>query len=87
MAKLEEIVEIFSRFGKEHTPVGVIQNGTTVNERSGFGSIKTIEEVVKEKGLAAPAIIVIGAVVKESYHLRSVFKNFKSLPKGKIISA
>lgn len=87
MAKLEEIVEVFSRFGKGDTPVGVIQNGTTENERSGFGSIKTIENVVKEKGLTAPAIIVIGAVVKESPQFRSVFKNLKSLPKVKTISA
>ncbi|MFN4763822.1 uroporphyrinogen-III C-methyltransferase [Gillisia sp. Q332] len=87
MAKLQEIVKIFSRFGKEDTPVGVIQNGTTANEKSGFGSIKTIEKVVKEKGLTAPAIIVIGAVVKESHQIRSVFKNLKCLPIVKTVSA
>ncbi len=75
MGKLNEIVEVFSRFGKEDTPVGVIQNGTTVNERSGFGTIKTIEKVVADKQLTAPAIIVIGEVVKERNELKTVLAN------------
>ena len=69
MSKLAEIVKIFSEFGKEDTPVGIIQNGTTINEKSGFGTIKTIEKVVAEKQLTAPSIIVIGEVVKESHQL------------------
>ena len=73
MAKLQEIVEIFSSYGKGDTPVGVIQNGTTENEKSGFGTIKTIENVVVKKQLAAPAIIVIGEVVRESGKLGSEF--------------
>ncbi len=75
MAKLREIVEIFSCYGKENMPVGIIQNGTTANEKSGFGTIKSIEKVVAEKRLTAPAIIVIGEVVKESGKLESVMKN------------
>ncbi|WP_424493305.1 uroporphyrinogen-III C-methyltransferase [Salinimicrobium sp. GXAS 041] len=73
--KLNEIVEIFSHFGKEDIPVGVIQNGTTINEKSGFGTIKTIEKVVAEKQLTAPAIIVIGEVVKERNELKAVMGN------------
>lgn len=75
MSNLNEIVEIFSRFGKENTPVGVIQNGTTENERSGFGTIKNIENIVAEKGLSAPAIIVIGEVVRESGKFSSILQN------------
>lgn len=75
MSKLYEIVEIFSRYGKENTPVGVIQNGTTENEKSGFGTIKTIEEIVAQKELTAPAIIVIGEVVRESRQLKAVVEN------------
>lgn len=75
MSKLYEIVEIFSRYGKENTPVGVIQNGTTENEKSGFGTIKTIEEIVAQKELSAPAIIVIGEVVRESRQLKAVVEN------------
>ncbi|SKB74902.1 uroporphyrin-III C-methyltransferase [Salegentibacter holothuriorum] len=76
MAKLREIVEIFSHYGKENIPVGIIQNGTTANEKSGFGTIKSIEKVVAEKQLTAPAIIVIGEVVRESGQLKAVTENF-----------
>lgn len=75
MSNLNEIVEIFSRFGKENTPVGVIQNGTTENERSGFGTISTIERIVAENELMAPAIIVIGEVVRESGKIHAVLEN------------
>ena len=75
MAKLAEIVDVFSHYGKENTPVGIIQNGTTINEKSGFGTIKSIEKVVAEKQLTAPAIIVIGEVVRESGKLKAVLEN------------
>ncbi|WP_373055513.1 uroporphyrinogen-III C-methyltransferase [Zunongwangia sp. H14] len=75
MGKLKEIVEVFKGFGKEDIPVGVIQNGTTVNEKSGFGTINTIEKIVSEKQLGAPAIIVIGEVVKERRELPAVLEN------------
>lgn len=75
MGKLGEIVDVFSRFGKKDVPVGIIQNGTTVNEKAGFGTIDTIEKVVAEKKLTAPAIIVIGEVVKESEKLQSAISN------------
>ena len=51
MGKLGEIVRIFSGFGKKDIPVGVIQNGTNENEKSGFGTISSIEKVVAEKRL------------------------------------
>ena len=82
MSKIAEIAEVFSRFGKEDTPVGIIQNGTTENERSGFGTIENIVEVVKKKNLTAPAIIIIGEVVKEANALQHVFRNISSLPSG-----
>lgn len=84
MGKLKEIVNIFNDFGKENTPVGVIQNGTTVNEKTGFGTIKNIEKVVADKKLTAPAIIVIGEVVKQSRELQSVYQKIHSLPEVNI---
>lgn len=75
MSKLAEIVEIFSRYGKEDTPVGVIQNGTTENEKFGFGTIKNIKNIVAEKELTAPAIIVIGEVVRQRGKLEYVLEN------------
>lgn len=76
MSNLREIVEIFSWYGKADIPVGVIQNGTTENERAGFGTIRNIEQVVAEKELAAPAIIVIGEVVRESGKLPSALESW-----------
>ncbi len=74
MSKLSEIVSIFAAENKQDIPVAIIQNGTTVNERVGMGSINTIEQVVKEKNLSSPAIIVIGEVVRQRTKLASIYK-------------
>ncbi|MCH2192802.1 uroporphyrinogen-III C-methyltransferase [Kordia sp.] len=66
MSKLSEIVSLFQIAGKQKMPVGIIQNGTTDNEKSVFGNVDSILEKVKEKNIAAPAIIVIGEVVNEA---------------------
>ncbi len=63
MGKLSEIVRIFAAENKHHIPVAIIQNGTTENEQFGFGTVNTIEQVVFDKKLSSPAIIVIGEVV------------------------
>ena len=73
MGKLDEIVRIFSEENKRDTPIAIIQEGTTENEKSGFGTISTICEIVKEKQLANPAIIIIGEVVKERVQLTSIY--------------
>lgn len=63
MRKLPEIIKLFEQNGKANTPVLVIQNGSLPNERKVIGTISTIEEQVRLKGLSSPAIIVIGEVV------------------------
>ena len=65
MSKLSEIVSAFAKAGKEKSPVAIIQNGTRNDEKTGFGTIETIEKVVQEKQLSSPAIIVIGNVVED----------------------
>lgn len=90
MGKLAEIVATFNDFGKGDVPVGIIQNGTTLKEKSGFGTIGSIEGIVAEKQLAAPAIIVIGEVVRERHEFYKVFGNLQGLAKitnTKFISA
>jgi uroporphyrin-III C-methyltransferase len=77
MHKLDEIVKIFSKENKENTPVAIIQDGTTENEKFGFGTISTIRKVVEEQQLSTPAIIVIGEVVKERVVLSSLYKDVK----------
>ncbi|MBP2832408.1 uroporphyrinogen-III C-methyltransferase [Aquimarina sp. U1-2] len=65
MSKLSEIVSIFAAENKQNIPVAIIQNGTTDNEQFGFGTIDNIEQVVADKKLSSPAIIVIGEVVNQ----------------------
>lgn len=61
--KLAEITEIFKNEGKHRLPVAVIQSGTTENEKVAIGVIDTIVEIVEEKKITSPALIVIGEVV------------------------
>jgi uroporphyrin-III C-methyltransferase len=61
--KLAEITEIFKNEGKHKLPVAVIQSGTTDNEKVAVGIVDTIVEIVEEKKITSPALIVIGEVV------------------------
>jgi len=72
MGKLRDIVSVFSSEGKLETPVAIIQNGTTKDEKLGVGTIKNIEAVVENKQLSSPAIIVIGEVVRERVRLNAI---------------
>lgn len=64
MSKLAQIVELFKSEGKSATPIAIIQNGTRADEKVGFGTIETIEDIVEKKELTNPAIIIIGEVVR-----------------------
>lgn len=63
MSKLEEIMDIFKEFGKEQTPVAIIQDGTTANAKMVMGTVKDIAYRSQFSGLTNPAIIVVGEVV------------------------
>ncbi|MGJ5641894.1 uroporphyrinogen-III C-methyltransferase [Formosa sp. S-31] len=65
MSKLENIVALYIQEGKKQLPVAIIQNGTCENEAVGIGTIETILQVVEDKQLSSPAIIIIGEVVAE----------------------
>lgn len=64
MRNLHEIVSIYNQIDKLDTPVGIIQSGSTFKEKTGFGTMENIMDVVSEKGLKSPAIIIIGKVVE-----------------------
>ncbi|WP_420572008.1 uroporphyrinogen-III C-methyltransferase [Kordia sp.] len=87
MSKLSEIVTLFKIEGKHKTPVGIIQNGTTDNEKSVFGTVDSIIKKVKDKNITAPAIIVIGEVVNEATQQISnrTAINKKTFPLQKVI--
>jgi len=64
MSKLEAIMEIFSGYGKAHTPVAIIQDGTTANEKIVFGTVRDIAYRAQFAGLSNPAVIIVGEVVQ-----------------------
>lgn len=63
--KLDEIVKVYKDAGKRDWPVAIIQNGSLPDQKIAVGIIETIQEVVIEKQLGNPAVIVIGEVVAE----------------------
>jgi uroporphyrin-III C-methyltransferase len=71
MHKLNEIMDVFKNSNKKNTPVAIIQNGSLPDEKLGLGTVSTISEIVRDKGLSSPAIIIIGEIVryarKEAY--------------------
>ncbi|MGZ8511379.1 MAG: uroporphyrinogen-III C-methyltransferase [Chitinophagaceae bacterium] len=63
MSKLEGIMDIFRENGKQDTPVAIIQNGTTPEEKWVIGSVKDIAFKAEFAAITNPAIIVVGEVV------------------------
>lgn len=63
MSKLEAIMDIFSSQGKASTPVAIIQNGTTSEEKMIIGTVKDIFFRASAADISNPAIVVVGEVV------------------------
>lgn len=63
---------LFEQGKPEDTPAAVIQNGTLPEQRIVRGTLKTIEEKVKESGVGSPAVIVVGEVA--SFDFSSTLK-------------
>ena len=61
--KIKEIAAIFRSEGKDHLPVAVIENGSSSTENVVVGIVDTIEELIEEKKLKSPALLVFGNVV------------------------
>lgn len=63
--KLPEIVGLFKEYRGENEAICLIQNGSKVSERSLRGELHNILSLQEEAQLTAPAVIVIGQVVRE----------------------
>lgn len=74
MSRLTEIMDIFAANGKEYTPVAIIQNGTTPEERILTGTVRDISLKAAAEGFANPAIIVVGEVVRVRAQLLEVLQ-------------
>ena len=82
MSKLPQIVKLFQAEGKNNLPVAIIQNGTRSNEKIGIGTVDTIENIVEEKDLKNPAIIVLGEVVKHRQTILDIKQQYSAELKG-----
>jgi len=66
------IEELFKAGLSKDTPIGLIRWGTRPQQEELIGQLATIIEEVEKKKFEAPAIVVIGAVVK----LHSILRNW-----------
>ncbi len=71
MSKLDDIMQIFRNFGKQQTPVAIIQNGSTPEEKIIFGNVNDIAFKAEHHQMTNPSIIIIGEVINH----RNSFQN------------
>jgi uroporphyrin-III C-methyltransferase len=63
--KIAELCEKLIKAGRSpSTPVAVIENGTTKQQRVLMGKLSTIAKMVKREDVKGPTLIVVGEVVK-----------------------
>ena len=62
--RIREIMDLFQKHGKPEVPVAVIQNGTLKEQRFVAGTVSTIADEVTKAGIASPALIIVGEVVR-----------------------
>jgi uroporphyrin-III C-methyltransferase len=65
LTALQDITdELLKNPENDHVPVAVVEKATRINQRLITGTLKTINQIVKEKNVQPPAILIIGQVVK-----------------------
>ncbi len=65
MARLDLIVKVLIDHGKApNTPAAIVQAATTGWQQTAVTTLERLEVTARDEGLAAPAIVVIGPVVK-----------------------
>jgi uroporphyrin-III C-methyltransferase len=70
--KLQEIMNVFDAHGKKETPVAVIRNGTLKDQQCVIGTVNTIATLSAQANMGAPAVIVVGEVVKYASYLEAI---------------
>ncbi|WP_077211654.1 uroporphyrinogen-III C-methyltransferase [Bacillus dakarensis] len=64
VSQLPTITKSLIESGKSpQTPIALVHWGTLSNQKTAVGTLETIEEIVKEKGISNPSMMVIGEVV------------------------
>jgi len=78
LGKLDEIVDLYAKQGKEDLPVAIIQNGTLANQKVVIGSIADIYHTSKNEKMSAPVVIIIGEVVR-LYQPSELIKEYQTV--------
>ncbi len=80
--RIEELSSELIRHGRDpETPVAVVENGTLESERTIFGKLSNITEMLRESNLKGPTVIVVGTIVDLGRELRNWIKLSKDLDK------
>lgn len=75
VGQLRDSADSLARAGlPQGTPVGIVENGYLPNQRVTIGTLGTIADQAEDVGVANPAVIVIGDVVRVSPYAPSHFK-------------
>lgn len=78
MKKLAQVAQIFKEEGFGDTPVAIIQQASTAQQKIGIGQVQNLETIAADNSLKNPAIILIGDVVKQNsiQHLCYIGKQY-----------
>lgn len=83
-SKIGEIASELIAHGRSgNTPVAAIQSATTANERYVIGTLDNIAQQVKEAGLGAPMVIIVGAVVSLHRELDAIKATYSTIVPAK----
>lgn len=75
LSNIRDICHNLITWGKSiDTPIAVITQGTTSNQKKVVGTLSDIEDKVKKEGLVPPSVIVVGEVVNLHKKLDWFFK-------------
>lgn len=75
LGKLKEIADIFAKEGKANIAIALIQDGSLPSQKIATGTIDTIVEISQKQNIKAPAVIVIGEVVKQHKSFEKIFSS------------
>lgn len=79
LKKLSKIVEIFKAEGKNNLPAAVVQNGSAADEKLVVGMVETIESLVQQENIKAPALLIFGEVVSLHPSFKQLIKQYASI--------
>lgn len=78
---LRSIAAVLIASGRDaECPVAVVERGCTDEQRTTIGRLETIADIAEDRGVRAPAVVVIGDVVSLSPHATEALQATEELP-------